>query len=195
MRRYLFRSGNHEHPSDKFYNTTVEVLPDVLSEESIVWQQFNTTTDGYLIVGSFNGFGIAEGSIDNRLGKLRELRLHVHSESENWVILSEVSYKKWDQIERELIPVTPTDFPPGRQELKLTELDWIPELINPPKVATENKKRNCYPMSISQNVTLAVEKKGQSDDVRSWGVEKQTKKDMLNSIPREVNSKWVWKVI
>jgi alpha-1,3-mannosylglycoprotein beta-1,4-N-acetylglucosaminyltransferase A/B len=90
IRRYLFRSGNHEHPSDKFYNTTVEVLPDVLSEESIVWQQFNTTTDGFLIVGSFNGFGVAEGTVDNRIGKLRELRLHVHSESENWVILSEV---------------------------------------------------------------------------------------------------------
>lgn len=89
--RYLFRSGNHEHPSDKFYNTTVEVLPDQLNEESIVWQQYNTTTDGYLIVGSFNSFGIAEGNLDNRIGKLRELRLHVHSESENWLILSEAS--------------------------------------------------------------------------------------------------------
>lgn len=89
--RYLFRSGNHEHPSDRFYNTTVEVLPDQLSEESIVWQQYNTTTDGYLIIGGFNAFGIAEGNVDNRMGKLRELRLHVHSESENWVILSEVS--------------------------------------------------------------------------------------------------------
>lgn len=90
--RYLFRSGNHEHPSDKFYNTTVEVLPDQLNEESIVWQQYNTTTDGYLIIGSFNAFGIAEGSVDNRIGKLRELRLHVHTESENWVILSEVRF-------------------------------------------------------------------------------------------------------
>lgn len=57
----------------------------------MVWQQYNTTTDGYLIVGSFNTFGVAEGGLDNRIGKLRELRLHVHSESENWVILSEVS--------------------------------------------------------------------------------------------------------
>lgn len=96
--RYLFRSGNHEHPSDKFYNTTVEVLPDQLNEESQVWSFFNTTTDGYLIVGSFNGFGVAEGSLDNRIGKLRELRLNVHSESENWVILSEVSKKKLPQI-------------------------------------------------------------------------------------------------
>jgi len=67
------------------------VLPDQLNEESIVWQQYNTTTDGYLIVGSFSAFGLAEGAIDSRIGKLRELRLHVHGESENWVILSEVS--------------------------------------------------------------------------------------------------------
>jgi alpha-1,3-mannosylglycoprotein beta-1,4-N-acetylglucosaminyltransferase A/B len=96
--RYLFRSGNHEHPSDKFYNTTVEVLPDQLNEESVVWQQYNTTTDGFLIVGSFNAFGIAEGSVDGRIGKLRELRLHVHSESENWVILSEVSRPQVDAL-------------------------------------------------------------------------------------------------
>jgi alpha-1,3-mannosylglycoprotein beta-1,4-N-acetylglucosaminyltransferase A/B len=97
IHRYLFRSGNHEHPSDKFYNTTVEVLPDQLNEESIVWQQYNTTTDGYLIIGSFNAFGMAEGSVDNRIGKLRELRLHVHTESENWVILSEVKKTALDK--------------------------------------------------------------------------------------------------
>lgn len=68
------------------------MLPDQLSEESIVWQQYNTTNDGFLIVGSFNNFGIAEGSVDSRIGKLRELRLHVHSDSENWVILSEVMF-------------------------------------------------------------------------------------------------------
>lgn len=89
--RFLFRSGNSEHPSDRFYNTTVEVLPELLSEDSVVWQQYNTTNDGYLIVGGFNAFGVAEGIVDNRIGKLREMRLHVHSDSENWVILSEVS--------------------------------------------------------------------------------------------------------
>lgn len=88
--RYLFRSGSLEHPSDKLYNTTVEILPDQLNEESLVWQQYNTTTDGFLIIGSFNAMGLAEGVVDSRVGKLRELRLHVHSDSENWVILSEV---------------------------------------------------------------------------------------------------------
>jgi hypothetical protein len=91
----LFRSGNHEHPSDRFYNTTVEILPDQLNEESMVWQQYNTTTDGFLIIGSFNMFGVAEGVVDSRVGKLRELRLHVHSESENWVILSEVWQRRF----------------------------------------------------------------------------------------------------
>lgn len=47
--RYLFRSGNVEHPSDQFYNTTVEVLPitDPLDGH------FNTTNDGFVIVGKF----------------------------------------------------------------------------------------------------------------------------------------------
>lgn len=124
-RRYLFRSGNHEHPSDKFYNTTVEVLPDQLNEESMVWQQYNTTTDGYLIVGSFNGFGLAEGPVDSRIGKLRELRLHVHSESENWVILSEVSdiyLRNCYEILRsqQEFHFASTDFPARRQEHELT---------------------------------------------------------------------------
>lgn len=53
---------------------------------------YNSTTDGFLIVGCFNEFGIAEGVIDSKIGKIREIRLHVHSDSENWAILSEVSF-------------------------------------------------------------------------------------------------------
>lgn len=88
--RFLFRSGSIEHPSDKFYNTTVEVLPDKLNKESIMWQKYNTTTDGFLIIGNFNAMGLAEGVLDNRIGKLRKMRLNVHTKSEFWVILSEV---------------------------------------------------------------------------------------------------------
>lgn len=90
--RYLFRSGNYEQPSDRFYNTTVEVLPVNLSEDSPVWSTFNTTNDGYLVIGAFNDFGIAEGVIDSKIGELKELRLHVYSDSQNWVILREVLY-------------------------------------------------------------------------------------------------------
>lgn len=44
--RYLFRSGNAEHPSDKFYNTTVEVLPT-----NPILNAHNVTNDGYVIIG------------------------------------------------------------------------------------------------------------------------------------------------
>lgn len=90
LKRYLFRSGSFEQPSDRFYNTTVEVLPANLSEDSPVWSTFKTTNDGYLIIGAFNGLGIAEGSIDTKIGPLLELRLHVYSDSQNWVILREI---------------------------------------------------------------------------------------------------------
>lgn len=90
LKRYLFRSGNFEQPSDRFYNTTIEVLPVNLSEDSQVWSTFNTTNDGYLVIGAFNDFGIAEGVIDSKIGELKELRLHVYSDSQNWVILREI---------------------------------------------------------------------------------------------------------
>lgn len=36
--------------------------------------------------------GVARGTVDKSLGKIAALRLTVHSESENWAILSEVSF-------------------------------------------------------------------------------------------------------
>ncbi|XP_067003248.1 alpha-1,3-mannosyl-glycoprotein 4-beta-N-acetylglucosaminyltransferase B isoform X2 [Anabrus simplex] len=89
IKRYLFRSGNAEHPSDRFYNTTVEVLLNS-SQVSYNKNDFNSTSDGYIVVGQFNSMGIAEGSVDPKLGPVRVLRLNVHSESDNWAILSEV---------------------------------------------------------------------------------------------------------
>lgn len=89
--RYLFRSGNTEHPSDRLYNTTVEILPASLPENSYIWTAYNSTADGFLIVGNFNEFGIAEGTIESKIGKVKEIRLHVHTDSENWAILSEVN--------------------------------------------------------------------------------------------------------
>lgn len=41
-------------------------------------------------LGKFDVLGIAEGTVDRRLGKISVLRLTIHSESENWAILSEV---------------------------------------------------------------------------------------------------------
>lgn len=90
--RYLFRSGNAEHPSDRLYNTTVEILPESLPENSPIWSTYNSTADGFLIIGNFDAFGLAEGTIEPNIGNIKEIRLHVHSDSENWSILSEVMF-------------------------------------------------------------------------------------------------------
>lgn len=72
---YTFRSGNAEHVSDKFYDTTVEVRP---------------VRRNYTMVGSFDEFGIAEG--DLKMGPISAIRLKVNKNSRFWVILSEVRY-------------------------------------------------------------------------------------------------------
>ncbi|XP_074109592.1 alpha-1,3-mannosyl-glycoprotein 4-beta-N-acetylglucosaminyltransferase a isoform X2 [Cotesia typhae] len=88
IKKYLFRSGNAEHPSDRFHNTTVEVLPDLPSIHGKY--NYTITKDGYISIGEFDIDGVAQGSVSKQLGKIRELRLTVHSESENWAILSEI---------------------------------------------------------------------------------------------------------
>jgi hypothetical protein len=40
--------------------------------------------------GKFDTVGIAEGFINPKLFPIKELRLNIHSESDNWVILNEV---------------------------------------------------------------------------------------------------------
>ena len=45
-------------------------------------------------VGSFDQFGLAEGSLPASLGPLSKLRLNLHSSSANWAILSEIFLKR-----------------------------------------------------------------------------------------------------
>jgi len=75
-------SGNAEHPSDRFFNTTIEVM-----SASPGKQEFQP-------VGSFDQFGLAEGSLPPSLGPLAKLRLNLHSSSANWAILSEIFLKR-----------------------------------------------------------------------------------------------------
>ncbi|MPC42360.1 Alpha-1,3-mannosyl-glycoprotein 4-beta-N-acetylglucosaminyltransferase A [Portunus trituberculatus] len=89
---FLFRSGNVEHPSDRLYNTTVEVLPvQPLSHlPHNIRTKLKVTNDSYLIIGEFDDMGVAEGSVEEGVGVVRSLRLSVHEESDNWAILSEI---------------------------------------------------------------------------------------------------------
>jgi len=75
-------SGNAEHPSDRFFNTTVEVMSAGPGK-----QEFQP-------VGSFDQFGLAEGPLPASLGPLAKLRLNLHSSSANWAILSEIFLKR-----------------------------------------------------------------------------------------------------
>ncbi|KAI1238620.1 hypothetical protein IHE44_0013357, partial [Lamprotornis superbus] len=93
VEKYLFRSGNMEHPGDKLFNTTVEVLPadETLRKELVAnGSKFNypATKDGYLKIGTFEN-GIAEGSISQSIGRIQAIRLSVSSDSPVWAILSE----------------------------------------------------------------------------------------------------------
>ncbi|ROT75779.1 alpha-1,3-mannosyl-glycoprotein 4-beta-N-acetylglucosaminyltransferase B-like, partial [Penaeus vannamei] len=59
----LFRSGNVEHPSDRLYNTTVEVLPvqPFSNIPAVAAKKYKITEDKYMIVGDFDDMGVAEG--------------------------------------------------------------------------------------------------------------------------------------
>uniref|UniRef100_A0AAZ3NRY3 Alpha-1,3-mannosyl-glycoprotein 4-beta-N-acetylglucosaminyltransferase B n=1 Tax=Oncorhynchus tshawytscha TaxID=74940 RepID=A0AAZ3NRY3_ONCTS len=101
IERYFFRSGNIEHPGDKLFNTTVEVLPfdNIQSEKEALKEgrektpKYHRTEDGFIRIGVFHN-GIAEGEVDPTFGPLEALRLSVITDCPVWVILSEIFIKK-----------------------------------------------------------------------------------------------------
>lgn len=112
--RYVFRSGAPEHPGDKFYNTTVEILPEdhvnkkggVLDNKSHS-HSYQMTDDKYLVIGGFIGTsGVAEGTIDKKIGPLSAIRLIIQTPSESWVILNEVSRRLLRLSNESLFPLT-----------------------------------------------------------------------------------------
>uniref|UniRef100_A0A672S766 Alpha-1,3-mannosyl-glycoprotein 4-beta-N-acetylglucosaminyltransferase B-like n=1 Tax=Sinocyclocheilus grahami TaxID=75366 RepID=A0A672S766_SINGR len=96
VKGYFFRSGNIETNGDRFYNTTVEVLPNNNSvKEKVTRGELaccKTSSDGFVQIGSFKN-GVAEGEVDGALGQIVAMRLHVHSDSDVWVLLSEIFIK------------------------------------------------------------------------------------------------------
>ncbi|ELW66880.1 Alpha-1,3-mannosyl-glycoprotein 4-beta-N-acetylglucosaminyltransferase B [Tupaia chinensis] len=103
LERFFFRSGNIEHPEDKLFNTSVEVLPfdnpqsdkEALQEGRPATLRYPRSPDGYLQIGSFYK-GVAEGEVDPAFGPLEALRLSIQTDSPVWVILSEIFLKKAD---------------------------------------------------------------------------------------------------
>ncbi|XP_042696738.1 alpha-1,3-mannosyl-glycoprotein 4-beta-N-acetylglucosaminyltransferase A isoform X4 [Chrysemys picta bellii] len=94
VERYLFHSGNPEHPGDILLNTTVEVLPFknedlILSKET----KDKRLEDGYFRIGKFES-GIAEGTVDPSLNPISSFRLSVIQNSAVWAILNEIHIKK-----------------------------------------------------------------------------------------------------
>uniref|UniRef100_A0A3Q3CGD7 Alpha-1,3-mannosyl-glycoprotein 4-beta-N-acetylglucosaminyltransferase A n=1 Tax=Haplochromis burtoni TaxID=8153 RepID=A0A3Q3CGD7_HAPBU len=89
IERFLFRSGNQEHPGDKIENTTVEILP--VSESGLQTKdKYKRTEDRFYRIGQFEK-GVAEGAVDPSLNPVVALRLSVLKDSAVWAILSEVS--------------------------------------------------------------------------------------------------------
>jgi alpha-1,3-mannosylglycoprotein beta-1,4-N-acetylglucosaminyltransferase A/B len=86
--RVYFKSGNPEHPGDKFFNTTVDLQPYVQPKEKM---NYISDNDGFYTVANFSHeTGIAEAFIDKALGPISTVRLKIHSKSEAWIILNEV---------------------------------------------------------------------------------------------------------
>uniref|UniRef100_A0A914X7M3 Alpha-1,3-mannosyl-glycoprotein 4-beta-N-acetylglucosaminyltransferase A n=1 Tax=Plectus sambesii TaxID=2011161 RepID=A0A914X7M3_9BILA len=88
LQGFIFRSGNQEHPADKFYNASVEVKY-VADEQPAAPPSATEADAGFVHITTFTPSGTAQADFNsNRL--VSALRLIVHSESENWLILNEI---------------------------------------------------------------------------------------------------------
>ncbi|XP_072261956.1 alpha-1,3-mannosyl-glycoprotein 4-beta-N-acetylglucosaminyltransferase-like protein MGAT4D isoform X2 [Pyxicephalus adspersus] len=87
---YLFRSGNIEHPGDKLFNTTVQILP--AETVANLPEGLQIDEDGFITIGKFLN-GIAEGEFNDILGKIKAIRLKIITESPVWALLSEIFIK------------------------------------------------------------------------------------------------------
>ncbi|XP_038863128.1 alpha-1,3-mannosyl-glycoprotein 4-beta-N-acetylglucosaminyltransferase A-like isoform X3 [Salvelinus namaycush] len=92
IERFLFRSGNQEHPGDRIENTTVEILP--FSETGPKSKEkYKRTDDRFYRIGQFEK-GVAEGAVDTSFNPVVALRLSVVKDSAVWAILSEIHIKR-----------------------------------------------------------------------------------------------------
>ncbi|XP_043829069.1 alpha-1,3-mannosyl-glycoprotein 4-beta-N-acetylglucosaminyltransferase-like protein MGAT4D [Dromiciops gliroides] len=96
IKEYGFASGNFQHPGDKLFNTIVEILPeqetDFLSNFLRNGSDYQATNNGFFKIDTFED-GIAQGTIDPAIGKIKAFRLTVLLDSPVWAILGEIFIK------------------------------------------------------------------------------------------------------
>uniref|UniRef100_A0A673K091 Alpha-1,3-mannosyl-glycoprotein 4-beta-N-acetylglucosaminyltransferase A n=1 Tax=Sinocyclocheilus rhinocerous TaxID=307959 RepID=A0A673K091_9TELE len=90
--RFLFRSGNQEHPGDKIENTTVEILP-FSDAELKTKEKYKQTEDRFYKLAQFEK-GVAEGTVDPAFNPVVAVRLTVQKNSAVWAIISEIHIKR-----------------------------------------------------------------------------------------------------
>ena len=83
-----FVSGNIEHMNDIFVNTTVEVL----FEGDTDFGNLTKLGDNFVVLGEFDSVGYFASKMTFNLN-VNEIRLTMHSPTENWVILNEIDIK------------------------------------------------------------------------------------------------------
>jgi len=90
LEMYKLVTGNLEHPSDRFLNTTCQIK---LQDVGIATKFNAKDANGWIYAGEFNNFGVAEGQLGAKYGPIAAFRLNVGTSSENWAILSEIYFK------------------------------------------------------------------------------------------------------
>ncbi|KAF0040284.1 hypothetical protein F2P81_008519 [Scophthalmus maximus] len=122
IERFFFRSGNIEHPGDKLFNTSVEVLPfdniqaekEALTDGREKTPKYHRTEDGFIRIGTFQN-GVAEGEVDPTFGPLEAMRLSVVTDCPVWVILSEVRAHTSSRINTVFVMIPQPSGPDARQ--------------------------------------------------------------------------------
>ncbi|XP_076467718.1 alpha-1,3-mannosyl-glycoprotein 4-beta-N-acetylglucosaminyltransferase A-like isoform X2 [Babylonia areolata] len=99
IEKFLFRTGNPEHPDDMLHEATVQVQPELwpsgpVAGLPILQDSVEGLAPGFLIVGHFNSNGLAEGVLPPSLARVAVVRIQVITKSPNWVIFSEVLIQK-----------------------------------------------------------------------------------------------------
>lgn len=89
VQKYIFRTGNTEHPHDLLFYANVSVLP-VLRPDEKINASYARNRHGYYVVDSFeNKHGLVNGDLV-LFGALHSIMIEVLQNHKNWVLFTEV---------------------------------------------------------------------------------------------------------